>query len=93
MIPRQKQKKTHENSKRPLQVKLWGNREARRGEKIQGFKDNPGGSVQNGIIPKNVSKFKKIVGEKTIKSTKIITSSWDSEQIEKDCFITGLKDL
>jgi hypothetical protein len=49
--------------------------------------------LQNGKRPKNIAKFKSIVGEENIKTTKIITSSSTCEKIEKNCFITNVIDL
>ena len=49
--------------------------------------------LQNGEIPKNIKKFHKIVGEGTVKETKIITASDGMEQIGKNCFVAGLVDL
>lgn len=49
--------------------------------------------LQNATIPKNIIKFKTIVGAKNIKSVKVITSSSTSEKISKDCLVTTLIDL
>ena len=49
--------------------------------------------LQNGVVPKNIKKFHKMVGEDSIKASKIITSSNGVEQIGKNCFVTGLIDL
>jgi len=50
-------------------------------------------SLQSGRIPKNVMKFRSIVGDENIKTSKVITNSNSSHQIEKDCFVTTLIDL
>ncbi|VAW71047.1 ATPase [hydrothermal vent metagenome] len=49
--------------------------------------------LQSGQPPKNISKIKSIFGENNVKMSKIITSSYTIEQIEKDCFVTNLIDL
>lgn len=48
---------------------------------------------QSGGPPKNIAKFKSIVGEENIHLTKIVTSDASYHQIEQDCFVTNLIDL
>jgi len=49
--------------------------------------------LQSGIPPKNLAKFREIIGEDNIKSIKVITSSKTSEKISSNCSITNLIDL
>ncbi len=49
--------------------------------------------LQSGIPPKNLEKFKSLVGEKNIIQSKVITSSNVLEKISKDCSVTNLIDL
>lgn len=49
--------------------------------------------LQSGIPPKNIAKLNAIIGEDSVKLSKIITSSKSSEQIAKNCLRTNLIDL
>ena len=49
--------------------------------------------LQSGDVPKNIRKFTKIVGEKTIKNVHIITGGHESIKIAKNTFITNLVNL
>ncbi len=49
--------------------------------------------LQSGIPPKNIAKFKEIIGEDNIKSIKVITSSKTFEKISSNCSTTNLIDL
>lgn len=49
--------------------------------------------LQNGKMPKNISKLKTIIGQSNIKSIKVVTSGETVEQIEKNSFVTNLIDL
>ena len=48
---------------------------------------------QSGTPPKNFETFKKIVGEKNIIESRVITSSKTTAKISKDCYVTNLIEL
>ena len=50
-------------------------------------------SFQQTSLPKNIMKFKKMLGEKSIKISKVITSHHSFEKIEKKALITNVIDL
>jgi predicted AAA+ superfamily ATPase len=61
------------------------------GEKLRSFECK--WKFQSGVPPKNLEKFKSIVGAENIIESKVITSSDSYAKISKDCVVTNLVEL
>ena len=50
-------------------------------------------SFQHGSQPKNIIKFQQLIGQKSVKMSKVITSAGTFEKIGKNCLLTNVIDL